>query len=147
MTRVPHMILLECATTMETLLAVIVSPIIAHFSHKAKEKVNSFSFSFCISLFPADTAYGLNKIENQWYLFDDNHVGRANESSVVVSLFLYSPLYLSFICSCVTLRTFFAVKQCLCTFLHAPRWWRNAAIANTNLVKIILWSGKFRFPW
>ncbi|XP_034252607.1 ubiquitin carboxyl-terminal hydrolase 15-like [Thrips palmi] len=29
------------------------------------------------------TAYGLNKLENSWYLFDDNHVGRANESAVV----------------------------------------------------------------
>lgn len=29
------------------------------------------------------TAYGLNKVENAWYLFDDNHVRRASESSVV----------------------------------------------------------------
>ncbi|XP_052129937.1 ubiquitin carboxyl-terminal hydrolase 15 [Frankliniella occidentalis] len=29
------------------------------------------------------TAYGLNKVENAWYLFDDNHVRKASESSVV----------------------------------------------------------------
>lgn len=39
----------------------------------------------------------------------------------------------------------FTVKQCIRTFLHASWRWRNAAVANPNPFKIIVWSGKFCF--